>query len=168
MSPDYAAKVMTKLEEVRGDVRRDVVMSKKFSTEDQRKLNATFAEPSLSFQSKLWREAAAERGESKFVKNPGPATWTVVRIAQSRSDCIWFKATSDDSKNLVHPQGGSPIVIDVVLRRWAHDEKINPTPWVISQYTPESLGAVDPGLGCDDTSDRIPPNKLSEAYRNYA
>jgi len=142
----YVQRVVERLEEVRAAVLRDNLASRQFTDRDRERFEAIFADPALDFQMHLWRRDA-HLPIPNVKENPDPAKYSIDRIVSSSADCIWVKSTIDGKHNRTDDAPATQ-VLDLVLKRYPHDESINPTPWVLSQFAPESLNIVDAERAC--------------------
>jgi hypothetical protein len=125
----YINRVMKALEDVRGQVRRDVYKSQSFSQVDYNKLDDIYDGEELSAQRKSYSDAS-EVSHPEAKSNPGDEIYTVSKIRAARSDCIAFEAIDDT--NAVDTTPEPPIGPKIVVL-WPEKAAygFNPTPWKI-------------------------------------
>lgn len=137
----YLDGVMVQLESVRASVRRDVLARREFRAEDQVRLEAIFTGEALDFQKGVWQDAA-HLGAPELNESPRNGTFPVTEIVVDSPDCVWFRSRPSDDYVVQPPQ----MTIDIVLVRKPHDESLNPTPWMISEFIP--VGWLDANEVC--------------------
>lgn len=58
-----------------------------------------------------------------------------------------MKGTVHDTESVLSEKRNAQR-LDIVLKKRVHNESINPTPWVVTQFAPESLDLVTASRAC--------------------
>jgi hypothetical protein len=136
----YINRVMRALEDVRGQVRRDVYKSQSVSQLDYNKFDDIYDGQYLVGERQLLgSDSEVTHPEAK--PNPGDEIYSVTKIRAARSDCIAFEAMDDLNPVNVTPTASVGPKI-VVLWPVKATKGFNPTPWKIELDEPVSSEAT--------------------------
>ena len=148
----YVNRVLAALDQVEGDVIRNLVATRVPQIADTMRLRAIYNDPQfqLEFDDLL---AFARTDLSQFKVPPGNRKTAVTKVVTARPDCTYVEASTDFADVVrVPPTQPADQVKAITLRRTqdgADQQDLNPTPWSISNAELIKRGEAPKGLQCN-------------------
>jgi hypothetical protein len=149
-NPDvaYVTAVLTELERVRGDIRRDVYATHSVSSATLQRLSDIYGPEQRIVAERIWTAASIkDHPDQKPV--PPDSVIRVDEILDSSPECLVVKATDDSSGLFLTPKTELTTVV-FFLKQYDGDNRSNPTPWkyeVENKFRPERIAEYK----CDDS-----------------
>jgi len=141
----YVERVLNALEDVRADVRRDVVANHRFTQESRDKLAETVQGDALKIELQVFNDASMAPTPANTRQPPGSSRYMVERIRSASSTCIEANVTVDSSAVVTDAPERSAIRI-VTLDATSARGRWNPTVW---RKRLEQVGTEPPaGFAC--------------------
>jgi hypothetical protein len=135
----YINKVMKALEQVRGNVRRDVVGHQTMTQVDYEELDDIYDGDLLAAQRHTFSDSS-DQPQPDIKRNPGDEVYTVTKIRAATPSCIAFEDVDDTSAVYANPMPPSGTWVEVLWPVKA-THGYNPTPWKIELEEPVSSEA---------------------------